>query len=76
MTTTAFKDGFRYIEIISGSTDGYRVELPTIKNGIFTIQEIFDGSPVYEISVCHDEIDNLINGLLDAKREYRNMYES
>ena len=75
MTTTVYQDGTRSIEIKSSYGDGYRIELPLTKGGVYTIQEMWEGVPNYEISVAHDEIDKLINGLLDAKREYRNMYE-
>ena len=74
MTTTIYKDGRRYIEIDVPDSDGFRVELPAVKNHLFTLQEMFDGDPVYEVSFQAGDIDKIIDGLLDAKKEYRKEY--
>ena len=76
MTTTIYKDGRRYIEIDVPDSDGFRVELPAVKNHLFTLQEVYDGDPIYiqEITFSVDQIDKIIDGLLDSKNEYRKEY--
>jgi len=79
MSVTVYKDASRYIEV-DASDDllencQYRIKIPIVPNGIFTFEELTDGLVVNEINFFVEDVGCLVDALLDAKREYRNMFD-
>ena len=73
-TATVWKNGKTLIEVQGDASDGFEIELPGLEKLPLSIKEMFDGEQVAEINLYPSEIDALIDGLLDAKREHKNKF--
>jgi len=62
------------IYIRTKCSDGFEIKLTELKpyDLLFTLTELEDECRINEIDFRFEEIDDIINGLLDAKWEYVN----
>ena len=62
------------IYIRTKCSDGFEIKLLELKpyDLLFTLTELEDECRINQIDFRFEEIDDIINGLLDAKRMYQN----